>query len=490
MPPPTASELLTRKHAVPSDMLSRDWARVDLAIRERSFFMASVNNHEILDVFKTASIGLEAGQYNTARASEIVREKLKAKGYAPKPGTEGSIKDLSSWHRIRVTLETNRGLVQGMAGYSRQLAAVRVFPAKRMVRLTPKKEPRNWPQRWLQVAASVAAIGINVGDMSAHIMHPVWVKLSRFGAPYPIYDFGSGMGDKALRLDEARKLGVDQMPPPAEPTATPSTVGRTEAQRRSPKANDVEPSNPSSGEVIEPSLNESLEATPDIENAEVRQALAEQLNGTAKWEPGPTPEDPPRFVYLDPNGTRPDTAEAIASTITRRTLPDSPRYQLDAAAAYAAEGRAAFTPGSDALYDMARLVHRIEPMAAPPPLWHGRDFQSAFERDLWIESLRDALLPDAGFPWLATATEPAAALGQIGTLENSVLLNLRGATAARDLRPVMQQVGRDSVESSNAQSLPAIFIEAGKQYRILKSEEGKHGVTHLTIEEIPNPQQP
>jgi hypothetical protein len=125
---------------------------------------------------------------------------------------------------------------------------------------------------------------------------------------------------------------------------------------------------------------------------------------------------------------------------------------------------------------MARLVHRIEPIEAAPVLWSGRDFPDALTRDMWLEALVDGFLPDAGFPWLAASADPAAALTQIQTLGNSVVLTIRGAVNARDLRPVMQKL------TENADSLPAIFIEAGARFRIVKATEGAHGVTHVTIE--------
>ena len=58
------------------------------------------------------------------------------------------------------------------------------------------------------LAAGQPAEGVNVGEMAAHITHPIWKAISRFGNPYPVYDFNSGMGDKILRLDEAKRLGV------------------------------------------------------------------------------------------------------------------------------------------------------------------------------------------------------------------------------------------------------------------------------------------
>lgn len=37
---------------------------------------------------------------------------------------------------------------------------------------------------------------------------PVWTAISRFGRPYPPFDFGSGMGTRDVERDEAERLGV------------------------------------------------------------------------------------------------------------------------------------------------------------------------------------------------------------------------------------------------------------------------------------------
>lgn len=39
---------------------------------------------------------------------------------------------------------------------------------------------------------------------------PVWAKLSRFGTPWPPFDFGSGMGVQDVDYDEAVALGLLQ----------------------------------------------------------------------------------------------------------------------------------------------------------------------------------------------------------------------------------------------------------------------------------------
>jgi len=505
------SAFIAQKVPVPSEMLTRDWSRVQAETRERAFFMAAVTNAEILDVFQSAAEDVAAGKVNKARAREIIRERLAALGYKPAPGTEGGIKDLTSFQRINTVLETNHANAQGWAAYQKHLAAVRVFPAKRMVRLTLKKEPRNWPQRWrlagAAIPAAVAAVGLNVADMSAHLTHPIWWKLSRFQQPYPLYDFGSGMGDKILPLDEAKELGIDQPPPPENPTAVPAELrGESESGKL----------------LLKPSLNHALESSPDIRTRAVKDALTRHFKGAARWErvkvkeksESPAAEDqeePPspslstftpgeRLVYLDPNGTRPDTAENLANIIRARPYPDAPIYQYEAAARYVAEGPQSFTRGSDALYDLARLVHRTIPMgrsgdilspndnkrgpgpevpATVPPLWSVRLFETAADLAQFIAALDSpgGLPALPGWPFLVCDPDPARALTDVP--EGALVITINRARTARDLRPVLATLPAGA-------DLPGVFIEAGTRLKIVRRQT-TGGVTQIVCEEISTP---
>ena len=46
------------------------------------------------------------------------------------------------------------------------------------------------------------------GDMIAGVNNPIWARISRFGLPYPPFDFNSGMGVKLIPRKEAEKRKV------------------------------------------------------------------------------------------------------------------------------------------------------------------------------------------------------------------------------------------------------------------------------------------
>ena len=78
--------------------------------------------------------------------------------------------------------------------------------------------------------------------MIALINDPIWEAISRFGLPYPPFDFNSGMGVAGVSRSDAIKLGV------ISPNAAP--------QRPQPR-----------------NLNDDLAMTADVRAAALREAL-------------------------------------------------------------------------------------------------------------------------------------------------------------------------------------------------------------------------
>ena len=109
----TAQEYFREKTPLPTELRTREFARLPLWVKEQSFFMAGVMRAEILEVFRSAAVAIQNGEINFARATEIVQEGLKKAGYTPEPGQEGTIKDLNNIHRQLINLRTNLKLANG-----------------------------------------------------------------------------------------------------------------------------------------------------------------------------------------------------------------------------------------------------------------------------------------------------------------------------------------------------------------------------------------
>ena len=458
--PTKAADLLEQKVKIPSDFTSRDWARVQADVRARAFFMSTVEEAVILDVFQRASQQLADGREAPARLREIIREELKTLGYTPKPGAEGGIKDLTSTRRIQVVLETNHDMVMGSLAYDRQIKGEALYPAKRMVRVHNRKIPRDWPGRWRSAAQQVPAEGLNADNMSAHVRHPVWRVLNVFGNAHPPYDWNSGMGDEMIRKDQAKALGVATVP------LTPQGSTTTPAQTHP------------DGEIITPSLNDGLQATVPVISPGIRAEVLKKLAGAAQWdevEPGRW-----RIRYLDPNGTTPITAEQARTVIAAQPLPGAPTYQLDAVEKYLKKGPK-FTTGSDALYDFARLVHRIEPTAMPEgqPLYAAARFASKSQAEEWLTALPKGIPPRPGWPFLAASMRPALAAAQLTGGEGiKVALVIQGATTCRDLRPAIA-----AITGSMDEVAPGFFFEAGAKFEVLAVQIARD-LLQITCKEV------
>lgn len=453
-------------------MTSRDWSRVQAEVRERAFFMAAVEEARILSAFQGVIAEVAEGKINKARARELIRERLASLGYVAKPGTEGSIKDLSSSRRIDLVVDTNFAMVQNAVAYDARIAGAALMPGQQLVRLQRKKEPRNWPKRFAEAAATLPAQGVNVEEMAAHVMSAVWRGISDFGHPYPPFAFGSGMGLRALNRAKSAALLIDQLPlsPPGS-TATPAQMH-------------------AAAPVLRPSLNEGLSASVEGFTKEAIERLERNLRGVARVRTAKGAKSA-KIEYLEPNGSTPLAPQEVARVVSTEVLPGAPRYQYDAAEVYAAEGPGAFRPGSDALYDFARLVHRTRPVgevegAEVPVLWAGRLFASEGDAEFFISMLEEGLAPRPGWPLLACGMDLAGAL--MGASRDRyalppgadgvrVVLVISNAVSARDLRPLLAKI------TGAAEAVPGVFLEAGVRLRVT-GVETISGVRRVTCEEV------
>lgn len=109
----TASDYIQRRQLDTRAMTTAEWDMVEAQVRERSFFMAGVENARILQHFKDAAREIAAGKLTTNEARKLLREQLHVAGYEPADDERGGIHDLSSRRRMEVTLRTNVDMARG-----------------------------------------------------------------------------------------------------------------------------------------------------------------------------------------------------------------------------------------------------------------------------------------------------------------------------------------------------------------------------------------
>ena len=234
---------------------SSEIEKLPLAIRERAQFSATVTSARILDQlqssleknigqmldrvrvpkpgggFKTEELVMSRDRF-VAKLLDVAKAEL---GDAPR---KNGVQDIRSVGRAKLISDMQTQHAYGKAHWATfadddNLNAV---PAQEFVRIEDRKEPRkDWPQRWRAAGGKLYQ-----GRMVALKTDGVWAELSRFGTPWPPYDYGSGMGVQDVFRSEAVSLGL--MKPGVTLKATQqddfnasleaSTDGLTDAARR------------------------------------------------------------------------------------------------------------------------------------------------------------------------------------------------------------------------------------------------------------------
>lgn len=211
---------------VGSALRTRDWEElVPTELRNQALYSSGVESIRVLDTVKAkleASVGqmrerVANGEALVSRDSFVadLKTQLAEEGL----GTgEGGLTDISSARRLRLIYDTQ---VDRAHGYARHVAGqdpdiLDAWPAQELVRIEQRDAPRDWKARWTAAGGRL----VN-GRMVALKSDPIWAKLSRFGTPFPPYDFGSGMGVEDVSLEEAQAFGLikrGESPQPAPNT--------------------------------------------------------------------------------------------------------------------------------------------------------------------------------------------------------------------------------------------------------------------------------
>ena len=209
----TAADKILRKALVGSKLDTAGWSEVQAGLRDRAFFSAKVEEARILDAARRMCADVADGKLSASEFRRDMRQVLDQTGYSP--DGEG-IRDMRTRARLDVIRETQVRQARGWAQWKEGATegALAAFPAQELIRVRERKMPRDWASRWAANGGKTYG-----GRMVALKNDPVWAAISRFGTPYPPFDFGSGMGVRDIGWEEAVELGLlkDDDPPPEMP---------------------------------------------------------------------------------------------------------------------------------------------------------------------------------------------------------------------------------------------------------------------------------
>ena len=223
----TPEEVILRKNLVSSvrpdgqGISSADWSSFRAGVKDRAFWVSRVESIKFTRTCRDKIAELLADARNKDGAlvsrAEVVSAIMQAANAAGINTGSRSIRNPGSEARANVIIDTNAGLAAGyaQAEIANTYGARLAFPAQELVRIERRERPRNWLVRWVKNGGRVYH-----GRMIALKGDPIWLKLSRFGVPYPPFDFNSGMGVEDVSREEAISLGViedDYRPPEKSP---------------------------------------------------------------------------------------------------------------------------------------------------------------------------------------------------------------------------------------------------------------------------------
>ncbi|MCW1913727.1 hypothetical protein OJ996_09085 [Luteolibacter sp. GHJ8] len=403
-----------RRENLPAELTSQQWADVPREIRERAFFMSRVTDAEILQQFRTGLDDILAGNKGIDQVEKELWFYLRDVGYQPGEGKAGGLEDLSSAARIRTVLDTNIAMARGHAQWVKKQTLIDVWPFQRLVRISARDEKRPWVARWRQAMAELGenTKAVAVGSPNpladdpledvfcvAPLNDPIWQAISIFDQPYPPYDWGSGVGVVAVDIAEGDRLGLklDAADPALEPVVK--------------------------------SMNEGLEATPQVSDPVLRKSLEESLGRFGEW-------DGDKMIFTDPDGTRPMTAEKLKEvwdkpapegydTLTQR---DELEKWDDGATPDEIEARTT----------LRKLFDRIVTAKQPDELWRAFSLDPAQAVGL-IRGLANRRLNIpanvAGWDWVPRLSQALAIHDGAGE-GWTVIVQVRGVKTAKDISAI------------------------------------------------------
>lgn len=221
-----ALDKVRAKTAVPSALKSADWELVPAQIREVSQFSAGVASARVMGAIQRRLESDAAWDFSVPSGREAflrdMREVMETEGVGRETSGEGSITNPRANSRLGLIYDQQTRSARGYA--ARKIAMdhdmLDAVPAQELIRESEPKGGAAARRPWARIWREKGGV-IRGGRMAALKTDPIWSAISRFGVPWPPFDFGSHMGLRDIFRSEAVELGLLAEDETVEPEPVP-----------------------------------------------------------------------------------------------------------------------------------------------------------------------------------------------------------------------------------------------------------------------------
>lgn len=209
------------KSVVASTLRSREWADVPLALRESAFFSSALEDARALSEMQAKlrlAIGLTRENLANGKTAFVdrssfigdLRKLTLPLSNSPNPFADRGITNIASRARLGLIYDMQVQNAQGYAGWKmdNDPDVLDAWPAQRLYRAESRRAKRDWMARWQEKGNKTGWQGASRKELVALKTSPIWAALSRFGTPWPPFDFGSGMELEDVSRADAERLGL------------------------------------------------------------------------------------------------------------------------------------------------------------------------------------------------------------------------------------------------------------------------------------------
>lgn len=216
-----AIEYIGRKTPIASKLRTAQWEAVPVELVERAQFSAGVESVRVVAAIQEKLMARVAqAREQLANGKQAFVDRSSFIGDLRRIAQEEGLDD-GTQSLLNIASRRRLGLIydfqmDSAAGYARSKTdtdadMMAVIPAWRLARVADRDQPRPdgfWQERWASAGERTGWDGAIRFPAIAWKTSRIWAALSRFGTPWPPFDFGSGIGVEDVEIAEAEAAGL------------------------------------------------------------------------------------------------------------------------------------------------------------------------------------------------------------------------------------------------------------------------------------------